>query len=128
MRTKTRRVAVLALAATMLLTLFSVFTNQANAADTYEEKLQKYAYGDSKFAIYYPTDFSKSYAPTGSDLFYAEKFYNDYYLTQNKDNMMSVRAYSDGYVRGIFKSGVADSFQAYNGSVSSPTKYNGLVM
>ena len=61
MKTKTRRATVLALAATMLLTLFSVFTNQANAADTYEEKLQKYAYGDSKFAIYYPTDFSKSY-------------------------------------------------------------------
>ena len=81
MRTKTRRVAVLALAATMLLTLFSVFTNQANAADTYEEKLQKYAYGDSKFAIYYPTDFSKSYAPTGSDLFCAEKFYNDFYVS-----------------------------------------------
>lgn len=85
MRTKTRRVAVLALAATMLLTLFSVFTNQANAADTYEEKLQKYAYGDSKFAIYYPTDFSKSYAPTGSDLFYADKFYNDFYVSQPED-------------------------------------------
>ena len=127
MRTKTRRVAVLALAAIMLLTLFSVFTNQANAADTYEEKLQKYAYGDSKFAIYYPTDFSKSYAPTGSDLFYAEKFYNDFYLTQPDGQRMSVRAYSDGYVRGIFKSGVADSFRAYNGSVSSPTEYNGLV-
>ena len=81
MRTKTRRVAVQALAATMLLTLFSVFTSRANAADTYEEKLQKYAYGDSKFAVYYPTDFSKSYAPTGNNQFYAEKFYNDFYVS-----------------------------------------------
>lgn len=85
MRTKTRRVAVLALAATMLLTLFSVFTNRADAADTYEEKLQKYAYGDSKFSEYYPTDFSKSYAPTGNNQFYAEKFYNDFYVSQPED-------------------------------------------
>lgn len=85
MRTKTIRVAVLALAATMLLTLFSVFTSRANAADTYEEKLQKYAYGDSKFAVYYPTDFSKSYAPTGNNQFYADKFYNDFYVSQPED-------------------------------------------
>lgn len=84
MRTKTtaKRAAILTLAAAVLLTFFGVFTSQANAAETYEEKLQKYAYGDSKFSEYYPTDFSKNYAPTGSDLFYAEKFYNDFYLTQ----------------------------------------------
>lgn len=68
--------------ATMLLTLFSVFTSRADVADTYEEKLQKYAYGDSKFSEYYPTDFSKNYAPTGNDLFYADKFYNDFYVSQ----------------------------------------------
>ena len=80
MRTKTtaKRAAILTLAAAVLLTFFGVFTSQANAAETYEEKLQKYAYGDSKFSEYYPTDFSKNYAPTGSDLFYAEKFYNDF--------------------------------------------------
>ena len=84
MRTKTtaKRAAILTLAAAVLLTFFGVFTSQANAAETYEEKLQKYAYGDSKFSEYYPTDFSKNYVPTGNKQFYAEKFYNDFYLTQ----------------------------------------------
>lgn len=130
MRTKTtaKRAAILTLAAAVLLTFFGVFTSQANAAETYEEKLQKYAYGDSKFSEYYPTDFSKNYAPTGSDLFYAEKFYNDYYLTQDKNDRVSVRAYSDGYIRGIFESGVDDNMNAFDGSISNPTQYNGMIM
>lgn len=73
-------------------------------------------------AKYYPTDFSKKY-PSGTTHYYAQKFYDDFYA----DGGAAVKCYDDGYVRAVYKSGVADTFAAsqYNGTVIDGSRSSG---
>lgn len=110
-------VAALLIAITLSVIAFPETAEAVSASSSYAEKIQEYAYGDSSYAKYYPPALDTYIASSSSEHLYAWKFYDDFYA--NSSQKFAIKGYSDGFVRAIYKAGVANTFIAsqHNGKL-----------